>query len=226
MTLNIQFVHNVQESMINIKKPISYPKDEMTVFDIYYNNDIFLILLNFVQVCQKGKHIKFIESTNNINHLQNILNNIITRAKESKKYSHLFSKKEWYNMIEDNVMLHFKNICEYDTRIFDIENTPIDFDKIKKNDNVSLIVYVKNIWINDKYYGINMKLSQVQRREPLGLSKSLFPVSALQTPSIPPPPPPPPNARRPLKPKIEIVRPSLKDILNSREKLRKTNLLS
>lgn len=221
---------NVNQDQINIKKPIEYPRNALIVFDIYYNNNCFLILLNNVQICQKKNNLKFIETNSCINEIKNIVDNTIDRVKKNKKYEHLFEKRKYYSMIEDDKVLNFKNNCEYDTRVFDIEQNTIEFERLKINDNVSLIIYLKNIWINERYFGINIKLSQIQRKEPVGLKTNFF---IRSIPKIPIPPPPPPPVKKQKQVKIEIkkikevvVRPSLADILNSRRKLRKTNLFS
>ena len=224
-------VSDVNQSQINIKKPIAYPKNELVVFDIYYNNNSFLILLNNVQICNIGNNLKLIETTNCINNIKNIVDNTIKRVKTNKKYEEHFLNKKFYSMIEDDNVINFKNICEFDTMVFDIEQNEITYSRLKRYDNVSLIVYLKNIWVNDKYFGMNIKLSQIQRKEPVGLKRNVFIQNIVKIP-IPPPPPPPMKSEK--KKKIEIkkkekelvVRPSLADILNSRKKLRKTNLLS
>lgn len=224
-------VSDVNQSQINIKKPIEYPKNELVVFDIFYNNNCFLMLLNNVQICHKGNNLKFIETNSCINDIKNIVDNTINRVKENKKYKEYFEKKEYYSMIEDDKVINFKNNCEYDTRVFDIEQNEITYERLKRYDNVSLIIYLKNIWINEKYYGINIKLSQIQRKEPVGLKTNFF---IKNIPKIPIPPPPPPPVKSGKQEKLDIkkkekelvVRPSLADILNSRKKLRKTNLLS
>ena len=223
---------DVNHSQINIKKPIEYPKNEFVVFDIYYNNNYFLILLNNVQICHKGNNnIRFIETNSCINEIKNIVNDTINRVKENEKYKELFKKKEFYSMIEDNKVIHFKNNCEDDIRVFDIEQNEIKCDRLRTNDNVSLIIYLKNIWINEKYYGMNIKLSQIQRKEPVGLKTNFF-MRNITKLSIPPPPPPPVKREQQRTQEIKkkekelVVRPSLADILNSRKKLRKTNLLS
>lgn len=222
---------DVNKSQINIKKPIEYPKNKFVVFDIYYNNNYFLILLNNVQICYKGNNIKFIETNSCMKDIKNVVDNTINRVKDNTKYQEYFKKKEFYSMIEENKVINFKNNCGYDTRVYDIEQNEIEFDRLKTNDNVSLIIYVKNIWVNEKYYGINIKLSQIQRKEPVGLKTNFF-TKGLPKYSIPPPPTPPVKKEKQDKegiknPKKElIVRPSLTDILKSREKLRKTNILS
>ena len=72
-----------------------------------------------------------------------------------------------------------------------------------------------------------MKLSQIQRIEPLGIQRQIMCLKV--NPSIPIPPPLKMKSEEKPEnqiPKLKIVRPSLVDILNSRGKLRKTNLLS
>lgn len=221
----------MNQSQINIKKPIEYPKNELVVFDVYYKNNCCLILLNNVQICHKGNNLKLIETNGCINEINNIINNTITRVKHNEKYKEYFKKKEYYSMIEDDKVINFKNLCQYDTCVFDIEQNRIEYERLKRNDNVSLIVYLKNIWVNEKYYGMNVKLSQIQRKEPVGLKMNFFNQTVLKIP-VPLPPPPPSKEKKQENREIKktenecVLRPSLTDILNSRRKLRKTNLLS
>jgi hypothetical protein len=228
---------------INIKKPLTYPNNEMTINDVYYDDVPVLIIVKGLQICQKSKNIKLIDTCQSLELLQNLLTNIINRLKNNKKYKYLFNKKVYYSMFESDNIINFKNICSYDTTAFNLDNEKIELDRLKRFDNVCIIVYLKNIWINEKFYGMNIKLSQVRRMDPIGLHKQLFvkDVSSEYSsyvppfPSQPPPPPPPPPPLFNMKTfgkseistlKIKIARPSLMDILNSRGKLRKTNLLS
>jgi hypothetical protein len=237
MVLNLQSIHFEN---INIKKPITY--HEMTSNDVYYEDKPFLIMIKGLQIFQKAKNIKCVDTCQSLDILETLLFNMVQRVKTNKNYGHLFSKKEYYTMFESNNTVNFKNVCSYDTSAFDVENNKIDIERMKRGDNVSIVVYLKNIWINAKYYGMNMKICQIQRNEPLGLNKSLFntniPSLIPPPPSqIPPPPPPPISIHTPIKlnknqnrqnittPQIKTVRPSLYDILNSRGKLRKTNIL-
>lgn len=224
---NLVEIKDINYDRINIKKPIKYPHDDTYIFDVYYENKFFLIPIKQVQICMKNKNIKLIDTSSCLEDLKTLVEKITYRVSSNSKYKDLFKNKEQYSMIDSNIsVITFKNVCSEDTTVFDMEGQIIEINRLRKNDNVVLIVYVKNMWINDKYFGVNIKLSQIQRMEPYGLKKPLF---VRKTVSIPVPTPPPAPK---VIPKLQnreinkIVRPSLIDILESREKLRKTNLLS
>lgn len=225
--LEIVELLNIKSDDINIKKPLEYPNENTYIFDLYYKNEVLLIPLRNLQICNKGKNVKCIDTSVCLKELKKVVDNIISRVKGNSKYEELFKNREMYNMIlNDSIVINFKNVCEYDTSVFDVDGNVIEMNRLKKGDNVVIVVYVKSLWINDKFYGINLKSSQIHRMEPLGLKKSLFVQKIVLTPK-PPPPPPPPLQQKVQKREInKIVRPSLNDILKSREKLRKTNILS
>jgi hypothetical protein len=227
--MNVSTLQNLCLEKINIKRPLTYPNDEMTIHDVYYKDSPILINIKGLKISMRNKSIKLMDTLQSLEELQKLIMNIINRVKNNKRYIEMFNKKEYYTMFDSSNIVHFKNICSYDTTAFNIDNEKIDLERMKKYDNVSVIVYLKNIWINDKYYGVNMKLSQIQRIEPLGIQRQIMCLKV--NPSIPMPPPPPLKMKSEEKPenqipKLKIVRPSLVDILNSRGKLRKTNLLS
>jgi hypothetical protein len=224
---NIHRISDINVNNLNIKKPIIYCRNETVLFDIYYRNESLLLDVQGYQICCKKKHITFVDCVGEtIKQLEHLFNSIIERVKSNSKYKEYFEKKEVYRMIDGN-MITFKNICEYDTVVFDMLKNKIDMVRLKLHDNVRLLIYVKNLWVNDKYFGINIKLSQIQRIEPMGLNICLS-----KNTNIPLPPKPPQifvkkSVKQNLNPKNnEIVRPSLNDILKSRGNLRKTNLLS
>jgi hypothetical protein len=185
-----------------------------------------------------NKCIKFLDSQSFLEELSFIFSELINKVKNNNSYVDLFHKKKLYSVIEENkTILRCNTICEFDTTVFDFNASQISLDNLKLTDNVRLILYVKNIWVNDTHYGFNIKLSQIQRLEPLGLN--MFIGLTLNSKPTPTPPPPPPNKlvtntltikqikknEKSVKTNAS-VRPSLPDILNSIKKLRKTNLLS
>jgi hypothetical protein len=225
---------------VNIKKPIKYSQNNIVHFDIYNKNEPLLLLTPSFQIMQKysNKCIKFLDSQSFLEELSFIFSELINKVKNNNSYIDLFHKKKLYSVLEENnTILRCNTICEFDTTVFDFNASQISLDNLKLTDNVRLILYVKNIWVNDTHYGFNIKLSQIQRLEPLGLN--MFIGLTLNSKPTPPPPPPPPNKlvtntltikqikknEKSVKTNAS-VRPSLPDILNSIKKLRKTNLLS
>lgn len=243
---------DVLKERINIKRPLIYPNNEMTTFELYYNNETILIDMSCLHICEKSKNIKLTDTSQSIHKLNKLIKDILMRVKNNEKYMNKFRNKEMYKMIEEEEeeeekCIKFNNICEYDTTVFDILGDTMCYKELKKNDKVRLILYMKNLWVNDRFYGINIKISQIQRLEPLGIKKLIVNPRVIINPVMIKAPPPPPqlplninNIRPHIQPKItsknrhtenlnslkKIMRPSLMDILNSRGNLRKTNLLS
>jgi hypothetical protein len=225
---------------LNIKKPIKYSQNNIVHFDIYNKNESLLLLTQSFQIMQKysNKCIKFLDSQSFLEELSFIFSKLINKVKNNNSYVDLFHKKTLYSVIEENnTILRCNTICEFDTTVFDFNASQISLDNLKLTDNVRLILYVKNIWVNDTHYGFNIKLSQIQRLEPLGLN--MFIGLTLNYKPLPTPPPPPPkkvvtntSTIKQIKKNEKSVktnasvRPSLPDILNSIKNLRKTNLLS
>ena len=178
------------------------------------------------------------------------------RIQSINEYKTLFCNKKIINILKKQQscrILTIKDVCNIDTVIFDTNNEIIEMKNIKYQDNVRLILYLKNIWVMPDKFGINLKVSQIQRLEPLSLCKSLFQNNKLISPTLPPPPPPPPpkiilkktvlqlkqvkekdslllyqgdeNSEQNFVQTAETPRPSLSDIIASKNKLRKTNIL-
>lgn len=249
---------------INIKKPLHYYNPNsvgcngkissvlLYVYDLYYQNKHFMMLTDRLQVSfMSHKCVRFTDTKPGtcIYALKGIVEKIVERIRTNDLYRDLFENKEFHSCIDSlGNMITMRDICQRDTIMFDIQGSALPLDRLCYQDNVRLILYFKSVWINEKYYGLNIKVSQIERLEPLGLKKSLFDSQSkcvrsvpVPPPAPPPPPPPPPKAvsrshhvkawkvdkkkeNRDGAP-AAVIRPSLVDILNSRNKLRKTNIL-
>lgn len=240
---------NIDNTKINIKKPYVFDQLNRVHFDIFYDNTPFLIMTKSVQVCMKGMfYMKFIQRTKNgcLQKLDRVLHNIYDRVVNNNEFKDKIVGKSFFSGIDNNdewnKVLKVKNICFTDTRFFDTENEVITASNIKQYDNVRLIIYIKHLWVRDNEVGINLKISQLQRLEPLFLSYSMFEIKK-KNKQIPNPPPPPSlrtnkknnicgvknghgNKKEEMQKIIpEVTRPSLNDIIASKNKLRKTNIL-
>lgn len=234
---NVYSLDDVELTKINIKTPVRFP-NAYTCFELFYDDTFMLYKLsNLLVIYQEPTTIKLRDVSSKMktsSQLQEIFDSIIKRIKHHSDYSQLISSKRRYPTIIDNC---FKiiNINE-DTVVFDSCSEIIPYTRLKSTDAVSVILYIKSLWVNDTSYGFILRLCQIKRTEPygikmeLGVTKSLF--NGIK---IPPPPPPPPLAIRiknssldsntnPVMTQekiIPIMRPSLHDIISSKQKLKK-----
>lgn len=240
-------ISDIDAASINIKKPtVYYPNDSLTVFDLYCNNKPILILSSRLQICNKRDNmIRFVDTQNTscLHALASMLRTVIKRLKNTSLYEKMIQTKSYHTLFDDSDnQLQIRDINAKDTIVFDHSYTQIPLHHLEFQDNVKIILYLKNFWINERNYGFNIKVSQILREEPLGITKSLFP----HTMHVPPPPPPPQkmmlkinksgNCDNSVKKNLDQmqnplpsslpVRPSLSDIITSKSKLRKTNILS
>ncbi len=246
--MNIYKIYDIDNlGNINIKKPIVH-SDKYTVFDL------FIEKYSSVLICTSKLQINYInnqaiclkDNNNFIEKLDILLNNIKNRLIKNENYKDIFLKKKYHSLIYNN-SLKINNISQKDICVYNLEGSKISYDSLLCCDNIACILYIKNCWLNDNRFGFTIKISQIQRKEPLNLSSNLFMKSTSSSSSLPPPPPPPPppislnkrtnnfNKRTIFINKNEqtdtekypntIVRPSLHEILRSKNKLRKTNNL-
>ena len=214
------------------------------MFDALLQKNIYY--LEFIQNKTKGC----------LYHLDNILKNIIDRIKSVKEYKSIFQNKNIIPILKNQEscrILTIRDICNIDTVIFNSSNEVIQIENLKYRDNVRLILYLKSVWVSQENIGISLKVSQIQRLEPLLLYKSLFEDEQTNNFIKKPPPPPPPPPKLNKKKNLELkeghdkraflliqkehdekqnseqtairTRPSLSDIIPSKNKLRKTNIL-
>lgn len=263
---NVIEIDKLNHENVNIKKPYTFKKnfnhEEIKTFDVYNENKYLLLLTKTLQIYSKNNYcLDFVQNKKKgcLHFLDKLLKSIIKRIKAIDEYKPMFDNKNIlsnFKYQENCRILTIKDICYKDTCVFDTNNEVIQMENIKVQDNVRLILYIKNIWIKSDSIGINIKVSQIQRLEPLLLCKSLFKniqntnVKNLNPPPIPPPVPPPlinknrifqlkekkdknimllnqknENSKQICPLRAIHTRPSLSDIIASKNKLRKTNIL-
>lgn len=242
--MNVIHINDVSTDDVNIKKPVSYPSNRLSVFDLYYRNKFFLVLVDRMHICNIGeKSMRFVFANCGVeqNRVRLVERKLIERIRLVEAYAPLFENREHRSILCDNEsMLNIRDISELDTPVFDLSGNIIDIPRLKFQDKVRLILYVKSIWVNERYYGLTVKIAQIERTEPMGSRVALFPQSVYTRPSPPPPPPPPLslkniNVKHHIKKKKTIddtdkrttgvIRPSVAEIMESMNKLRKTNIL-
>ena len=173
-------------------------------------------------------------------------NRILKFLSNSNQYD-VFANREYSNNIkEQNDVFYINNIIPERITCINSEGCSINWDDFRPYDDVDLVLYIRGIWCSEKQYGFSYVLCQMRRNEPLGIRSSLFIKSNVQNyvqhstnttlpstlPSIPPPPPPPQISKIFMSQNLNaqlggvIVRPTLEAIIESRQKLRKSKIMS
>ena len=184
------------------------------------------------------------EEGNTVRQMDIVCRRVSTMLQE--KYPSMFEGLTYVDPFRNDHMSFF-NFDWNDVICTNRINEPVDWHRVRKTEMVDLFLYPKNIWANSVNFGVSFRLLQIRRAEPLGCN--LF-LPAFKPP--PPPPPPPPTGGGGYSRKhmvvskkdhklcksipdlesstppcsLQVVRPSLEEILKSRQKLRITNLLS
>ena len=256
--MEVVHIDNVCVDHINIKKPVSYSKNGLAVFDLYYQNRFMLVLSDRMHVSSVNERgLRFVDAKSKtcLKQLRTLENRIIERIRMVEPYSSLFREKERHAIVCDTEdALHVRDVCAHDTTVFDLSGEVIGLNRLKFQDSVRLILYLKSVWANERFYGINVKIAQIERSEPMGYKTYLFAPNGrakggdIISPShrsLVPSPPPPPLPRGPLQSssvghknkrptsnthgthsnRDGVLRPSVEQILESMNKLRKTNIL-
>ena len=241
-------LEDVQTKRINIKTPVKFPH-AYTCFELFYEDTFMLYKISSLLVIyREPTSIKLRDVSAKLHttsQLQHIFDSIIKRIKQHSEYSQLISGKRRFPTIIENC---FKiiNINNEDTVTFDSYGEMTPYTRIQSTDAVSIVLYIKSLWINETSYGFTLRLCQIKRLEPYGIhmelditreSCSRYPNTHPHTPQPPPPPPPPPtmirkrtssddsNMDSTMKRErpVSIMRPSLIDIIASKRKLKKVN---
>lgn len=266
--MEVVHIDDVCVDDINIKKPVSYSNGGVNVFDLYYQNKFLLVLTNRMHVSSINERaLRFVDAKSKtcLKQLCTLEDRMIQRICMVESYRDLFHEKERHSIVSDTEnALHIRDVCVHDTTVFDLSGELIGLDRLKFQDSVRIILYLKSVWANERFYGINVKIAQIERIEPMGHKTSLFslngrvggigsgrPTLSNQAPIPPPPPvphppPPPPGPlshrhaqsssavpknKQPINhghdahPTRDCIRPSIEQILESMNKLRKTNIL-
>lgn len=226
--LNIIKIDEIVDNLINIKKPIQNKGN--FYFDIFYKNELLLFQTNVMKLVSKGYYNEFVMyDTVFKKEIQRLLGYIYKTIKKKSTYDEYFKGKKQTPVFHENVF-KISNL-ENDIDIYDIEyNLKGGKDVLCLQDNVRLILYLKNIWINQTSYGVNLKVVQMQLLEPYNIKSCLFRRNLNMPPRPPPPPTPPPKPKPPPKQEISphsneytnmVIRPTLQELLLSKTKLKK-----
>ena len=240
--IEIHMVEHLDCNGFNVKKP--FFSKGIHYFDVFFKNKMFLLQTNMLKVKSKGRYIQFnVVDENFKNKFSNVMNHLYGILQKNKEYKALIHNKRNVCSINNNVIT-FSNL-EEEIDVYDIDYMLKGGKEVLSlHDNVRLILYLKNIWVNDTAYGVNLKIIQLQLLEPYNVKRCLFKNKSIPIPPPPPPPPPPPRqipsasaSRLNIstlhttynnyffnKPRVktETIRPTLSEIITSKEKLKKT----
>jgi hypothetical protein len=163
--------HQLKINNLKIKPPFSYGNN--TILDLYSNNEeIYFespsMLIPFNYIINKNKLTLTLceyKSSKYTEQLNKILNKIILCAK--KKYPKLFENKKYKNPLINKLfyplLFQFDNIRYNEIEIYNKFQEKILIEDIEQNDRITIIYNLKNIWINNLYYSINLNLIQIRR---------------------------------------------------------------
>lgn len=209
-------------------------------------NDILVVQMNQLRLLWiDARSVRFRdEEGNSFKEMEAVCNRICTVVRQ--KHKELFEGLTYVDPFRNDVM-SFSNLNWEDVACVNRMNQPLDWRRVRKTEMVDVFLYPKNIWTNATNYGFSFRFLQLRRCEPLGCN--LFSCSQSVTPPPPPPPPPSksklqshvkdnlktdhkssknnqPNNNFNSSSSLQVLPPSLEEILKSRQKLRITNLLS
>jgi len=247
MTSNPTVIHvkDVITRKFRVRRPSEYQKG-LHIFGIIDadTNDVLVVQMNQLRLLWiDSRSVRFHDEEGlNFKQMEAVCNRICKVVKQ--KHEKLFKGLTYIDPFRNEIM-SFSNLNWEDVACINRMNQPLDWRRVRKTEMVDVFMYPKNMWTNATNYGFSFRFLQLRRCEPLGCN--LF--STIQR-TLPPPPPPPPPKQRPLSIKndlksdhkssknnqpsnnfnssssLQVLPPSLEEILKSRQKLRITNLLS
>ena len=248
LSLNVYDVKSYVARKLRIRRPTEYQKG-LWIFGILdaFDNDVSVIEMSQLRLIWIDAHTLRVrdEEGNTVRQMDVVCRRVTTMLQE--KYPSMFEGLTYVDPFRNDNMSFF-NLDWKDVICTNRINEPLDWHRVRKTEMVDLFLYPKNIWVNTVNFGVSFRVLQIRRSEPIGYN--LF-LPAFKSPPAPPPPPPPPvrgasNGKHGIVSKIDqksckqnaslesshiscslqVVRPSLEEILKSRQKLRITNLLS
>jgi hypothetical protein len=249
VSLKVHDVKTFATRKLRVRRPTEYQKG-LWIFGILdaFENDVAVIELKQMRLIWiDARTIRARDEEGTILRQMDLVCKRVTKMLQGK-YPSIFEGLTYVDPFRNDAIT-FSNIDWKDVTCTNRVNDPLDWRRIRKTEMVDLFVYPKNIWANSVNFGMSFRVLQMRRAEPLGCN--LF-LPAFKSPVPPPPPPPPPPrghsshrkptpvlkvdqesstqksiSKSPTSPcSLQVVRPSLEEILKSRQKLRITNLLS
>jgi hypothetical protein len=205
--MNIITSYNIDDVFknIKIKKPVNF--NNKSILNLYNNKDepiifqspVLYLPNNYIYDDTSIKKLDLCEYNSNkfLTFMNLLFHKIINRINNYDNT--LFNNKTYYpnilSSIHSNKFIRFKEIYLSQLNIYDINNNPIDIQKIKTESKIKCIFMLRSVWINSEHYGFKLNLLQIQHKE-FTNNINLFKTSTdnIITNNLMPPPPPPPTA--------------------------------
>lgn len=238
---------DLQNIELEVSKPSEYQKDRYFCTIRGCGGQYVLVRTGPAQVLYaKGSSLRVRDRSHDLKWLKRFHDHIVGTLNTSVVFSKLMSNRRYVDVIKDDDVLYMQTINTEDVRCFGFSGSTFSWRSLETNDTVELMLYLRGVWWSSTMFGVSYTLIQLQRHDPIGMDTNLFLSLQLSPVSPPPPPPPPPPHPHPLssvhfsdKSCIDInkneqaryipsgvVRPSLKEIIEKKEKLRITKYLS
>jgi hypothetical protein len=216
--------HELQTARVILRKPIEY-RPGLFVFGLVdaTTKEYLMLRLNawrIVWIDGRGMRVRE-EVGGGISALRAFQTRVIGNIQSHPTHRHKTNDRV-EAVCAMNDTLTFFDIRWEDVTCFDYEYRALPRERLEKHDLLDVIVYPRNVWINDNRMGITVRLAQIRRREPLGIPRSLFGGSFPAAP----PAPPPPSIKTAQTMVRAVVRPTLADILKGKKALRITSTVA
>jgi hypothetical protein len=156
------------ECNFKIKKPFFY--GNKVIFDLFTDKDQLIyiespsLIISNKSLNDNNTELSVLcheyNTTIFTKKILNVIDKILIHAK--KKYEKMFYKKIYKSLLKNN-SFQFYNIRYKEIGIYNKYKEQIDINNINADDRISIIIHIKNIWIQNLHYGINIDLIQIRR---------------------------------------------------------------
>ena len=248
MSVTTHDISDIDAKKLKIKLPYIYEisKVKHLLFNLTYEDKPIVLKFNKLLIpwikLEKDKNIYDIclcdnNVKNKIKGLHEIQKNILERLRSNSKYSEYLKNTNLYNSIHLDTTLKLIGNNMANTICFNSRNELISINDITKHCIVNVALTLQHFWIRKNWYGFSYTITQLQLESQQTINYSLFDGSFINnkkntskynnntlgsttTRTIPPPPPPYITSQS-LKeqPSSKILKPTLSDILNARDKI-------
>ncbi len=165
--------NSIEKCNFNIKKPFFY--NNKIIFDLYTEKDkhIYIespsMIIPFNYILDENNYklsLTLYEYKSNKygKKIYLMLEKIIKCVK--KHYEQLFKDKIYKSPIiigKNTTIFQFNNIRYNEIEIYNKFKEKININNIQIDDRISIIFFLKNIWIQNNKFGINLDLIQIRR---------------------------------------------------------------
>ena len=240
---------DLQDVELELSKPSEYQKERQFCTIRASGGKYVLVRTGLSQVLySKGEHLRVRDRCHDLRWMKRFHERIVAALESSAVFSDSMRNKRYVDVIKEDDVLYMQTICAEDVRCFTSTGASFPWRSLRTNDTVELMLYLRGVWWSPSMFGVSYTLSQVLRHDPIAIDHNLFAeriprpltssyavAASASAAAAPPPPPPPPGTINHYQEASYkaigcipsgAVRPSLKDIIRSKENLRITKYLS